>query len=47
MFMLYNRGYKIFLSGSNSKILSSELTTHFRGKVREYKIQPLSLREYL
>jgi len=47
LFMLYNRGYKIFLSGSNSKILSSELTTHFRGKVREYKIQPLSLREYL
>jgi len=47
LFSLYNRGYKIFLSGSNSKLLSSELTTHFRGKVREFYIQPLSLREYL
>ena len=47
LFFLYNRGYKIFLSGSNSKLLSSELTTHFRGKVREFYIQPLSLREYL
>jgi predicted AAA+ superfamily ATPase len=27
---LFNRNYKIFLSGSNSKLLSSELATEFR-----------------
>jgi predicted AAA+ superfamily ATPase len=26
----YNKGYKVFLSGSNSKLLSSELSTEFR-----------------
>lgn len=26
----YNKGFKIFLSGSNSKLLSSELSTQFR-----------------
>jgi predicted AAA+ superfamily ATPase len=27
---LFNDGYKLLLSGSNSKLLSSELTTHLR-----------------
>ncbi|MDD2565471.1 MAG: ATP-binding protein [Candidatus Gracilibacteria bacterium] len=44
---LYNQGYKIFLSGSNSKLLSSELSTHFGGRVFEYKILPLTYKEVL
>jgi len=27
---LYNQGYQIFISGSNSNLLSSELVTEFR-----------------
>jgi predicted AAA+ superfamily ATPase len=27
---LYQQGYQLFISGSNSKLLSSELTTQFR-----------------
>ncbi len=44
---LYNLWYQIFLSGSNSKLLSSELSTHFRGRVFEYKVLPLSFSEIL
>ncbi|MFA6256013.1 MAG: ATP-binding protein [Candidatus Absconditabacterales bacterium] len=44
---LFNDGYKIFLSGSNSKILSSELTTHLRGRDYQYFIYPLSFGEFL
>ncbi|MFA5917626.1 MAG: ATP-binding protein [Candidatus Gracilibacteria bacterium] len=44
---LFNLGYKIFLSGSNSKLLSSELSTHFRGRVFEYKVFPLTFKEVL
>jgi predicted AAA+ superfamily ATPase len=35
------------MSGSNSKLLSSELSTHFRGRVFEYKVYPLTHREIL
>lgn len=44
---LYNQWYKIFLSWSNSKLLSSELSTHFWGRVFEYKILPLTYKEVL
>lgn len=44
---LYNLWHKIFLSGSNSKLLSSELSTHFRWRVFEYKILPLTFKEIL
>lgn len=44
---LYNLWYKIFLSGSNSKLLSSELSTHFRWRVFEYKVFPLTFKEAL
>lgn len=44
---LYNLWYKIFLSWSNSKLLSSELSTHFRGRVFEYKVYPLTFKEAL
>jgi predicted AAA+ superfamily ATPase len=44
---LYNQQYKIFMSGSNAKLLSSELSTHFRGRVFEYRVFPLTHREIL
>jgi len=44
---LYNFWYKIFISWSNSKLLSSELTTHFRGRVFQYNVLPLTFLEAL
>jgi predicted AAA+ superfamily ATPase len=35
------------LSGSNSNMLSSELSTQFRGRIYEYFIHPLSFSEFL
>lgn len=37
---------RIFLSGSNSKLLSSELSTSLRGRTLQYEVFPLSFREY-
>lgn len=36
----------IFLSGSNAKLLSSEISTSLRGRALSYKILPLSFSEY-
>ncbi len=44
---LFNKWYKVFMSGSNSKMLSSELSTHFSWRNIEYKIFPLSFWEYV
>ncbi len=44
---LFNSDYKIFLSGSNSKLLSSELSTIFRGRTIDVKIFPLNFWEFL
>ncbi|MDQ7009008.1 MAG: AAA family ATPase, partial [Candidatus Gracilibacteria bacterium] len=44
---LYNKQFQIFLSGSNSNLLSSELTTHFRGRIFQYNILPLTFNEVL
>lgn len=44
---LFNKWYKVFISWSNSKMLSSELSTHFSWRNIEYKIFPLSFLEYL
>ena len=44
---LYNSNYKIFLSGSNSKLLSSEISTIFRWRTIDVKIYPLSFDEFL
>ncbi len=37
----------LFLSGSNSKLLSSEIATELRGRTLTIEILPLSFREYL
>lgn len=38
---------KIFITGSNSKLLSSEIATSLRGRTLSFTIYPLSLNEYL
>ena len=44
---LFNNDYKIFLSGSNSKLLSSELSTIFRWRTIDVNIYPLNFDEFL
>ncbi len=44
---LYTQWYQIFISGSNSKLLSSELVTQFRWRVYEYFVNPLDFDEIL
>jgi len=44
---LYNQWYQIFISWSNSKLLSSELVTEFRWRVYEYFVYPLNFKEVL
>lgn len=44
---LFNKGFKLMLSGSNSKLLSKELSTEFRGRNFEIFVLPLSFREFL
>lgn len=38
---------KLFVTGSNSKMLSSDIATALRGRTLTYKVLPLSFREYL
>ena len=38
---------RIFLTGSNAKMLSSEIATSLRGRSISYEVFPLSFREYL
>jgi len=37
----------IFITGSNSKLLSSEIATSLRGRTLSFKVFPLSFKEYL
>ena len=38
---------EIYVSGSNSKFLSSDIVTEFRGRGQEIRVMPLSLPEYM
>ena len=44
---LYERGNKIFITGSNAKLLSQELGTHLTGRYVQFEIYPLSLKEII
>ena len=44
---LLNRQYKVFISGSSSKLLPKELGTSLRGRTLSYLLLPFSFREFL
>jgi predicted AAA+ superfamily ATPase len=44
---LYNAGNKIFITGSNAKMLSRELGTHLTGRYIQIDLYPFSFKEYL
>ena len=44
---LYDRGYRVFVTGSSSKLLSREIATQLRGRTLTYILLPFSFREFL
>ena len=44
--LMQNRQLDIYVSGSNSKFLSSDIVTEFRGRGEEIHVYPLSFKEY-
>ena len=44
---LFDEGYKVFITGSNAKLLSSELATHLTGRYFKVELFPFSFREML
>ncbi|MBD5131262.1 MAG: ATP-binding protein [Clostridiales bacterium] len=43
---LYKKNLDVYVTGSNSKFLSSDVITEFRGRGDEVRVYPLSFREY-
>jgi predicted AAA+ superfamily ATPase len=44
---LYSKNIKVFLTGSNSKLLSSEISTYLTGRNKLIRLFPFSFKEYL
>jgi len=44
---LYEEGCKVFITGSNAKMLSRELGTHLTGRYCAYELYPFSFAEFL
>ena len=45
--LLHQRNVDIYVTGSNSRFLSKDIVTDFRGRSLEIRLHPLSFREYL
>ena len=43
---LLRQGHKVLITGSNAKLLSSELSTHLTGRYNEIKLFPFSFKEF-
>ena len=43
---LYKKNFDVYVTGSNSKFLSSDIVTEFRGRGDEVRVYPLSFREF-
>lgn len=44
---IHDEGYKVFITGSNAKLLSSELATHLTGRYVKIELYPFSFNEFL
>ncbi len=44
---LYEKGNKIFITGSNAKLLSKELGTHLTGRYIQFEVYPFSFKEII
>ena len=45
--LMHNPDVEVYVSGSNSKFLSSDVVTEFRGRGQEIRVRPLSVEEFL
>lgn len=44
---IHDEGYKLFITGSNAKLLSSELSTHLTGRYKKIELFPFSFKELI
>jgi hypothetical protein len=44
---LRDKGYKVFITGSNADLLSKEISTYLTGRHKDYELFPFSFKEYL
>lgn len=44
---IHDEGYKLFITGSNAKLLSSELGTHLTGRYEKIELYPFSFKEMI